>query len=43
MFCGRHPQTHHGVLHVFTETACRAGHLDAARGLIDGRQWLVLP
>ena len=30
------------VLHVITETACHAGHLDAARELIDGRQWLVL-
>ena len=31
------------VLHVLTETACHAGHLDAARELIDGRTWLVLP
>jgi hypothetical protein len=30
------------VLHVITETACHAGHLDAARELIDGKQWLVL-
>jgi hypothetical protein len=30
------------VLHVMTETACHAGHLDAARELIDGRRWLVL-
>ncbi len=30
------------VLHVMTETACHAGHLDAARELIDGRLWLVL-
>jgi len=30
------------VLHVITETACHAGHLDTARELIDGRQWLVL-
>jgi hypothetical protein len=29
------------VLHVITETACHAGHLDAARELIDGRQWIV--
>lgn len=28
------------MLHVITETACHAGHLDAARELIDGRQWL---
>ncbi|WP_406038654.1 DinB family protein [Micromonospora sp. NBC_00898] len=31
------------VLHMITETACHAGHLDAARELIDGRTWLVLP
>jgi hypothetical protein len=30
------------LLHVITETACHAGHLDAARELIDGRQWIVL-
>jgi hypothetical protein len=30
------------VLHVIVETACHAGHLDAARELIDGKQWLVL-
>ncbi len=30
------------VLHVLTETATHAGHLDAARELLDGRQWLVL-
>ena len=30
------------LLHVLTETACHAGHLDAARELIDGRTWLVL-
>jgi hypothetical protein len=30
------------VLHVITETACHAGHLDAARELIDGRRWLTL-
>ncbi len=30
------------ILHVITETACHSGHLDAARELIDGRQWLVL-
>jgi hypothetical protein len=29
------------VLHVIAETACHAGHLDAARELIDGRQWIV--
>lgn len=30
------------LLHVITGTACHAGHLDAARELIDGRRWLVL-
>lgn len=30
------------VLHVITETACHAGHLDAARELLDGRLHLVL-
>jgi Protein of unknown function (DUF664) len=30
------------VLHVMTETATHAGHLDAVRELIDGRSWLVL-
>ena len=30
------------LLHVITESACHAGHLDAARELIDGRLWLVL-
>jgi Protein of unknown function (DUF664) len=27
------------VLHVITETACHAGHLDAARELVDGQRW----
>ncbi|MFI5756211.1 DinB family protein [Streptomyces sp. NPDC051569] len=31
------------LLHVITETACHAGHLDAARELLDGRRWMVLP
>lgn len=30
------------ILHVMAETATHAGHLDAARELIDHRQWLVL-
>jgi hypothetical protein len=30
------------ILHMITETACHAGHLDAARELLDGRQWVVL-
>lgn len=29
------------ILHVITETACHAGHLDAARELIDGKQWIA--
>jgi Protein of unknown function (DUF664) len=29
-------------MHVITETAVHAGHLDAVRELIDGRQWMVL-
>lgn len=30
------------LLHVTTETACHAGHLDVVRELLDGRQWMVL-
>ena len=30
------------MLHVLKETACHAGHLDAAGELLDGRQWIVL-
>ncbi len=30
------------ILHVITETACHAGHLDAVRELLDGRAWLIL-
>jgi hypothetical protein len=30
------------VLHVLVETSCHAGHLDAARELVDGRLWLDL-
>lgn len=30
------------VLHVITETATHAGHLDLVRELVDGRQWIVL-
>lgn len=30
------------ILHVMTETAAHAGHLDVVRELIDGRRWLVL-
>ncbi|EFG64408.1 conserved hypothetical protein [Streptomyces sp. SPB074] len=30
------------LVHVLTETACHAGHADAVRELLDGRQWLVL-
>lgn len=30
------------LAHVITETAVHAGHADAVRELIDGRQWVVL-
>ena len=30
------------VLHVITETATHAGHLDLVRELIDGRQWIAM-
>ncbi|MBV9281542.1 MAG: DinB family protein [Chloroflexi bacterium] len=30
------------LLHVITETACHAGHADAAREMIDGKRWMVL-
>jgi len=30
------------ILHVIAETAAHAGHLDAARELIAGTQWVVL-
>jgi hypothetical protein len=30
------------LLHVITETATHAGHLDAVRELLDGRRWLVM-
>jgi len=33
------PDLEYIVLHMITETACHAGHLDAARELLDGRQW----
>jgi len=36
------PNLRHIMLHMIGETACHAGHLDAARELIDGSQWLVL-
>jgi Protein of unknown function (DUF664) len=36
----RLPNVRAVVLHVITETATHAGHLDAVRELIDGRQWL---
>lgn len=29
------------MLHVITEIACHAGHLDAVREIIDGKQWVV--
>ena len=30
------------MMHMITEVACHAGHLDAAREIIDGKQWIVL-
>lgn len=30
------------VMHLLAETATHAGHLDAARELLDGRQWMVI-
>ncbi|MFI0901232.1 DUF664 domain-containing protein [Streptomyces sp. NPDC020983] len=43
LFGGPHLHTLRDVLlHVITETACHAGHLDAVRELLDGRRWLVL-
>jgi uncharacterized damage-inducible protein DinB len=38
----RYADLREGILHVITETATHAGHLDAARELIDGKTWLVL-
>ena len=35
------PDVRSVVMHVITETAVHAGQLDAARELIDGRQWVV--
>jgi hypothetical protein len=36
----RLPDVRHIILHAITEMACHAGHLDAARELIDGTTWL---
>jgi len=36
------PHLRYIMLHVMKETACHAGHLDAVRELIDGRQWIVM-
>lgn len=36
----RLPDVRHVILHVITEVACHAGHLDAARELIDGTTWM---
>jgi hypothetical protein len=42
LFGGWHPgDVRRILLHVIVETACHAGHLDAARELIDGRTWLI--
>jgi hypothetical protein len=34
------PDLRYLLLHVIAETACHAGHLDAARELVDGRRWM---
>lgn len=39
---GDFPDLRFIMLHMITETACHAGHLDAARELLDRRQWIVL-
>jgi uncharacterized protein DUF664 len=36
------PDVRSVVMHVVAETAVHAGHLDAVRELIDGKQWVVL-
>ena len=36
------PDLRYIMLHVIKETACHAGHVNAARELLDGRQWIVL-
>ena len=36
------PDVRSVAMHVLTETSIHAGHLDAVRELIDGRQWVVL-
>ena len=36
----RLPDVRHILIHVLTEVTCHAGHLDAARELIDGTTWL---
>jgi Protein of unknown function (DUF664) len=36
------PDVRFVLLHVIAETACHAGHLDAARELTDGRLWISL-
>ncbi|MGW1227811.1 DinB family protein [Streptomyces sp. NPDC002530] len=37
----RLPDVRRILIHVLTEVACRSGHLDAARELLDGTTWLV--
>jgi uncharacterized damage-inducible protein DinB len=37
-----YPTVRSVLLHMIVETACHAGHLDAARELLDGKQWLVM-
>ncbi|AKU15101.1 DinB family protein [Luteipulveratus mongoliensis] len=37
-----YPDLRSVIMHVITETAAHAGHMDATRELIDGHQWVVL-
>lgn len=41
-FSHHHADLRETLLHVITETATHAGHLDAVRELIDGRTWMTL-
>ncbi|HEV2372977.1 MAG TPA: DinB family protein [Streptosporangiaceae bacterium] len=36
------PNLRYIMLHMIKETACHAGHLDAVREILDGRQWIVM-
>jgi hypothetical protein len=36
------PDLRSALLHVIAETAGQVDHLDAVRGLLEGRRWIVL-